>query len=128
MTKAKNNLAAVKEAASYFRDEMARYRQLTKEEECLILPAQAAAMLGISPQAIESRIKDGSLKTFHILGRTWLSGREVDADFQNRIQKLSATGKNKEEIETQFFKKMTANAQVMKKRAQKVKSEKKKTE
>ena len=52
MTKAKQNIAAIKEAASYFQNEMAKYREYTAEEEALLLPAQAAAMLGITPQAI----------------------------------------------------------------------------
>ena len=125
MTKLKTNLDAVKQAANYFKDEMAKYRQLTKEEECLILPSQAATMLGISPQAVECRMKDGSLQTFTVLGRHWVSGKEVEGIFTERIQKKIADGNDKNEIEDKFLKKMIVNAQVMKKRAQKTKIEKK---
>ena len=125
MTTAKKNLEAIKEAATYFRNEMAKYREYTAEEEALLLPAQAAALLGISPQAVECRMKEGSLKTFTVMGRHWVSGKEVESIMEARIKKAIAEGADKDELEMKFYKKMTANAQVMRQRAQKAKLEKK---
>lgn len=121
MEKKKNTLAEIKIAADYFRQEMAKYRQFCKEEECLMLPSQAAAMLGITPQAVESRMKDGTLKTFTVFGRYWVSGREAEAVLVDRIQKRIADGEDKNEMEEKIFNKMTANALVMRKKARETK-------
>ncbi|MGE4488485.1 MAG: hypothetical protein AB7E95_02950 [Kiritimatiellales bacterium] len=126
MTKVENNLVAVKKAAAYFRDEIAKYKEFCKEEECLMLPSQAAAMLGISPQAVESRMKEGSLTTFTVLGRHWVSGREIENVLMDRVRKAAANGTSEADIQIKIFKKMAANATVMKRRAQKAKLEKKK--
>lgn len=128
MTAVKKNLNAIKEAASYFQNEMAKYRKLTKEEECLILPAQAAAMMGISPQAIESRMKEGSLKTFTVLGRHWVSGREVESIMEDRIKKALSDGVDKDELEEKILTKMTVNAKIMMKKSKKTKLERKNVE
>lgn len=125
MKKEKNTLASIKIAADYFRDEMAKYRQAVKEEDCLILPSQAAAMMGISPQAVECRMKEGSLKTFTVFGRYWVSGREVEGIMKERINERLTKGEDKNEMEEKMFMKMAANAKVMSRRSRASKAKKK---
>lgn len=125
MEKEKNSLAQIKIAADYFKNEMAKYRQASKEEECLLIPSQAAAMMGISPQAVECRMKEGSLKTFTVFGRYWVSGREVEGILIERIKERIAKGGDKNEMEEKMFMKMAANAKVMSRRARANKAKKK---
>lgn len=105
-------------AAKYLKNETTRLKRLCRQEEMMLLPAQAAAMLGITPQAVESRIKEGSLRSFHVLGRIFVSGKEVDEIMNERIKRLLAAGEDKSKLEEKLLKKMSANVKVMKRKQQ----------
>lgn len=99
MTKLEANLEAIKQAGNYFRDEIAKFKRFAKEEDGLLLPAQAAAMLGISPQAIESRMKEKSVKTFTVMGRQYLSGRRIETLLVERVRRAVDAGEDKSQLE-----------------------------
>jgi len=109
----------LKVATDYLSTEMKRMKNFNKEEECLLLPAMAASMLGISSQAIEKRIKSGTLKDFVVFGRVYVSGKQVDELMRKRIKHLLDSGMDKNKIEAKMYEKMIVNAKIARRRAKK---------
>lgn len=102
-----------KEAVKRVRGEYKRMKELIAQEEMLLIPSQAAAMIGISPQAMERKIKDGVIRSFVCLGKVWVSGKQIDEIMNDRIKTLVKAGIDKNQIEEGMFKKMFINAKVM---------------
>lgn len=105
-----------KKAMKRVQDETKRMKKLMKQEEMLLLPVQAAAMIGISPQAMERRIKDGSIRSFTIFNKVYVSGKQIDEMMNERIKSLIEAGADKNKIEEGIYKKMYLNAKSMKKK------------
>jgi len=102
-----------------FGDLKAEYRKMkiiSKREGALLLPAQAAAMMGVSPQAIEKKMKEGSISSYVILGKAWVSGNQVTDIMNKRFRSLLDSGEDKNKIEMGIYKKMILNAKAMKKK------------
>jgi hypothetical protein len=54
------------------------FMRLSREESGLLSPSQAAVVLEVSPQRVNELLRDGLLKKWQLLGKTYVSGREVD--------------------------------------------------
>lgn len=104
-----------KKAMDRISQEMKRYKAITAEEEALIMPSQAAAMIGISPQAMERKINDGSIRSFTVMGKVWVSGKQIEEIMLERVKKLIDAGEDKNKIEASMYKKMYLNAKALKK-------------
>lgn len=122
---ASKTMSDLKIATDYLKTEMKRMKELTKKEEALLPPVQAAAMLGISPQAVEKRVREGSLRSYKVFGKTWLAGKQIEEMMIERIKRLVAAGTDKNKLEEIMYKKMAVNAQLTIKQA---KTKKKKAE
>ncbi len=102
----------LKVATDYLKAEMKRMKELTKKEEALLPPVQAAAMLGISPQAVEKRVREGSLRSYKVFGKTWLAGKQIEEMMIERIKRLIAAGEDKNKLEEIMYKKMAVNSKL----------------
>lgn len=110
-----------KRAVSHMQSEYKRMKQLIAQEEMLLPPSQAAAMIGISPQSMERRIREGTVRSFVCLGKTWVSGKQIDEMMNERIKNLVQAGVDKNKIEQGIYDKMYLNAKAMKGRSGKPK-------
>ena len=111
----------LKVAAKYLKTEMKRMKELTKEEEALVPPTQAAAMLGISPQAIDKRMREGSLRSYKVFGRSWLAGKQIEEMMIERIKRLIAAGTDKNKLEESIYKKWVVNSKLATKKGKNAK-------
>lgn len=102
----------LKVATDYLKAEMKRMKELTKKEEALLPPVQAAAMLGISPQAIEKRMREGSLRSYKVFGKNYLAGKQIEEMMIERIKRLVAAGTDKNKLEETMYKKMAVNSKL----------------
>lgn len=108
-------------AMTWMKSETQRMKDLIKQEEMLLLPVQAAAMMGISQQSLERRMKDGNIRSFTVLGKVWVSGKQVDEIMNERIQKLKKAGVEKNKIEEGIYRKMFLNAKQLRKKQKELK-------
>lgn len=106
----------LKAAVDYLKSESRKMREYSKKEEALLPPAQAAAMLGISPQAINKRIREGSLRTYQVFGKTYLAGKQIEEMMVERLHRLLAAGTDKNELEKSIYKKWVVNSKLAKDR------------
>ena len=102
----------LKIASNYLKTEMKRMKELTKKEEALVPPTQAAAMLGISPQAIEKRMREGSLRSYKVFGKNYLAGKQIEEMMVERITRLLAAGTDKNRLEESIYQKMIINSKL----------------
>lgn len=93
--------------------ELKRFKDLASKEGGLLIPAQAAAMIGISPQAMERKMKDGSIRHFVVAGKVWVSANQIEEMMTERVKKLLDAGEDKNKIEESMYKKMYLNAKAV---------------
>ncbi len=108
-----------KKAFSDLVEETKKMKRLSKQEEALLMPSQAAAMIGISAQSMERKIKDKSIRAFKVLGKTWVSGKQIDELMNERFKQLLESGEDKNKIEESIYRKMYLNAKLIQKNRKK---------
>ena len=111
--KATNELKA---AVEFLKAESRKMTEYSKKEGALLPPAQAAAMLGISPQAINKRMREGSLRSYQVFGKTYLAGKQIEEMMVERLDRLLAAGTDKNELEKSIYKKWVVNSKLAKKK------------
>jgi hypothetical protein len=74
--------------------ELVRLRELHDGGEYIISSAIGARILGISHQAMEDRIKKGSIQVYDSFGRNFLLGADIENQFDTRVRSLQANFEN----------------------------------
>ncbi len=103
-----------KKAVGDLKAEFKKMKRMSEKEGALLLPAQAAAMMGVSPQAVERKMREGAISSFRIMGKVWVSGNQVTEIMNERIRSLVRAGEDKNIIEQRIYKRMYLNAKAMK--------------
>jgi hypothetical protein len=104
----------LKAAVEFLKVESRKMKEYSKKEDALLPPAQAAAMLGISPQAINKRMREGSLRSYQVFGKTYLAGKQIEEMMVERLKRLLAAGTDKNELEKSIYKKWVVNSKLAK--------------
>lgn len=53
------------------------FRETSEQEQGLLIQAQAAHLLGVSPQALQDLIERKRLRSWEFFGKTYVSAREL---------------------------------------------------